>query len=541
MMLAALSHVGTAAMAVPMALSVAAISSYRLRSIGWAEIKRLNMPLAAALMIIAAYWLIILLPSSREYVLNPASLAYRGPERLFSSLVSYWPTTIVMIGGAIGIAAGVWNEVGRRRVGGFVILLACALVPWAALGYSVVSGAATDYPRFATLLLAPLVIGLAGGVIRLLAIATPPVPRFWRTRLVLAAVGLLLVVTSPLAVGRYARQASVYQPRDASALSAAVAWIDEALGDSSASVLTSVRDGKWLEGATGRAALFSQPVRYAFRRAEWQRSVDADAVLRSTATLSNGYFRVMFTGHANADDATVPAGLLLGMNHGGEYVDLLRTLPTDGFVHGAFGTVAVSDLAPVRSVPASGTQSARITTVRSSGAEPEVSFTRRVTIWRDGTTLELKDSSPGNTLETVLKPPAGMALLGVSGDARNATICFTRVGDGDPCLRMEVTQEDATLDVTDGALRVKTVTSDELQILVTALTAGPPSVDLRILDPARLVNEHEIGAALLYADDPAFESRARRLESLGFTEAMSAGPYRVMLHQRPTEDLSKAG
>jgi len=110
MTLAALTHVGTAAIAVPTALVVAGISSWRLRAQGWPAIKSLNGPLVAGLGIIGAYWLLILLPSSREYVTNPASLAYRGPERLFSSLVSYWPTTILLVGGATGIAMGAWRE-----------------------------------------------------------------------------------------------------------------------------------------------------------------------------------------------------------------------------------------------------------------------------------------------------------------------------------------------------------------------------------------------------------------------------------------------
>ena len=50
----------------------------------------------------------------------------------------------------------------RRRADGYVLLLAWIAVVWGALAYSMVSGAATDYPRFATVLLAPVVTAAAG-------------------------------------------------------------------------------------------------------------------------------------------------------------------------------------------------------------------------------------------------------------------------------------------------------------------------------------------------------------------------------------------
>ena len=539
MALAAFSHVGTALIAVPTTMVVAVLSGIQLRAIGWPALKRLSRPLLVALFIVAGYWLLVLLPSSREYVTNPASMAYRGPERLFSSLFSFWPTPIVLFGGIAAVLVGAAREIAQRQIGSYVVLLGCAAVPWVALAYSIVSGAATDYPRFSTVLLAPLVVGAAAGAVRLAALPRPLAPRRWRARLVLGAVVLGLLIAAPLAVARYNRQVSVYQPRDAASLNAAVQWIDRALGEGQQSVLTAVRDGKWLEGATGREALFSQPVRYAFRHAEWQRSVDADAILRSTAGLSNGYHRVLFTDSAAAGDVGIPVSLLLGMNHGGEYVDLLRTTPAESVIHGASGSIAASDLAPSRSVTSPGAQSARITTVRTGGVNGEISFTRQVTIWRDGTTLELRDASPGNTLETFLEPPGGLALASVTGDATEATACFTEVADREPCIRLAVTQPDASLEVSDGRLRIRTARSDELRIYITVLTPGSAAVGLQILDPERLVSDHDLGAALLYAGDPAYEARSSRLEALGFSEAKAFGPYRVLLRQRSLADDPK--
>ncbi len=370
-------------------------------------------------------------------------------------------------------------------------------------------------------------------------LSPPLAPRPWRAHVVLGAVVVGLLIAAPLEVARFNRQVAVYQPRDAESLNAAVLWIDQSLGEDHGSVLTAVRDGKWLEGATGREAVFSQPVRYAFRHAEWQRSVDADAILRSTAGLSNGYYRVLYTDRDSAGDVSIPSSLLLGINHGGEYVDLLRAAPADSLIHGTFGSIAVADLAPSRAVTSPGAQSARITTVRTGGASGEISFTRQVTIWRDGTTLELRDTSPGNALETVLEPPPGVVLTSLTGDASEATACFTKVADREPCIRLTVAQADASLVAFDGRLHIRSATSDELHIYITVMTQGSTAVDLQILDPARLVENHAVGAALLYAADPAYESRSNRLEALGFSEAKAFGQYRVLLRQRLLSDAPK--
>ena len=58
---------------------------------------------------------------------------------------------------------------------------------------------------------------------------------------------------------------------------------------------------------------------------------------------------------------------------------------------------------------------------------------------------------------------------------------------------------------------------------------GVPSVGLGLLEPAELVEAYEVGAALLYAADPSYPSRRARLEALGFEEARTFGPYRVLL------------
>jgi hypothetical protein len=76
---------------------------------------------------------------------------------------------------------------------------------------------------------------------------------------------------------------------------------------------------------------------------------------------------------------------------------------------------------------------------------------------------------------------------------------------------------------------VRTTRSDRLDLLLTALTPGDPAVELQHLDPSQIVDAYNLGGALLYAADPAYVSRAARLESLGFTEGPRFGPYRVLV------------
>jgi hypothetical protein len=71
--------------------------------------------------------------------------------------------------------------------------------------------------------------------------------------------------------------------------------------------------------------------------------------------------------------------------------------------------------------------------------------------------------------------------------------------------------------------------SGQIELLVSAMSAGDASVGLGLLKPAELVEAHDVGAVLLYEPDPAYGSRVRRLAGLGFEERRSFGPYRVLV------------
>lgn len=532
---AALSHVGAGSVAVPIGLAVAGIGLFRLRGLGWAELRRALVPVLVGLGVIAGYWLVVLLPASQDYVTNPASLGYRGPERLVSALFEFWPTGMVIVIGAATIAVGSLTELLRRTVDRYLVMLAWAAVAWGALLAAVVTGAATDYPRFAPVLLAPLVLASALALLGLTrwfglylhAQAPYSRPSAW----VMVAAGLMVVAAVPFAVARYDRQATSYQPRDAQALTEAVLWVDQVLPDPNLSVLTAVRDGKWLEGLTGREALFSLPVRYAFRSVEWQRSIDADALLRSTAALTNEFFYLKFIGEAISGPITAPTSLLLGANHGGEYVELLRLPPSATRVYSADGQVSAGQLAAVDARREWSLNDVSIRTDwQGMAGTSQISLVRTVRLWRNGATMRLTDTTSGVGVENVFSPPTGMSVTSLEITGREASVCFTRIGAQDPCLRIFAVQSDAIIEPTsEGGLRIRTAGSSTLDMLVTTLTASGPSVGLGTLDPGDLLATHNVGAALLVATDPSFGFRRDRLAALGFQVAHTSGPYAVLV------------
>ena len=532
--LATLSHVGTGTVAVPAVLAVAGLSLLRLRHLGWQTLRHALVPVFVGLALVGTYWLTVLLPASGDYVTNPASLGYRGPDRLISLLFGYWPTAVVIVTGAVTLAVGTVGELLRRSPDRHAVLAVWATAAWGSLAVGFMSGASTDYPRFAPVLLAPLVPACAlaaQAAVRAMAVYLHrQAPHIRPTTWVAVSVVVMALAAIPVAVERYSRQALTYQPLDAQSLMTAVEWVDGTLPRTDLSVLTAVRDGKWLEGWTGREALFSLPVRYAFRPTEWQRSVDAETLLRSTAALSNEFFFAKFTDQVGGPAGAVPTGLLLGVNHGGEYVDLLRIAPRDIRISSPGGTVTASDLA---ASAVEHTQTDSEVAIRTDWHGPlgtaETQLTQVVSLVSDGATLRLVEIATAGSLEMNLNASSGVGttILDIAG--REANICFTQVGATQPCVRIFAVQPDAVLEASEGGgLRVRSA-GGRLELLVTDLTAAGPSIGLGLLDPSRLVDAHNVGAALLVATDPAYASRRHRLEILGFQEVHRVGPYAILV------------
>jgi hypothetical protein len=535
--LAAVTHVGTGMLAVPIGLALAGlVALVTLARADWdlAPLLRHLLRPGLAFAVVGLYWLVVLVPASGDYVTNPASLAYRGPDRLWADLFDRWPTAVVIVVGAAGLGIAAMRSLLLRRLDALLLVAVWAALAWGLLAWSLVSGSATDFPRFATPILTPLLVGAAAAVLwALRAFAASLVDVGYRgpaSAVVAAGVVLAVVVAAPLTIERHVRQAEFYELRNAEALADVSAWLAAEL-PADATVLADVREAKWIEGLSGHATLFSQPVRYAFRPDEWQRSTDADALLRSTMTITSGFVSAQFLNQAGRGDEAVPTGVLVRANHGGEFIDLLRMVPAATQID----SVTAADLLPVRAVPMAGERQAGLRTVWGLSGVPSFSFTQTVTAFDEGTTLRLVQAAPGHTVSTVLTPAAGMEILSLDLHDDEAVVCFTELGGSSPCLRVRTAEGEGSLSASEDGLRVTSGRTGEIELHVTALTAGDASVGLALLEPADLVHDHDVQAAVLHQPDPAYRARVARLEALGFREGPAFGPYRVLLHAAADE------
>jgi hypothetical protein len=536
--LAAVTHVGTSTITVPIGGVAAGLALLARPERDFdAVLRRLRLPLIG-LLVIGAFWLFVLRVASQGFIDNPASLAYRGPDRLWELLLARWPTALVLIVGTCAIVIGALRSLMRRRVDGFVALAAWSVVTWSVFAYAIVSGSATDFPRFTTPLLVPVVIGTAAAAgWELRALAGYVRGRGLRPQADLlvpvVVVGLVLGVT-PFAIERLGRQAGYYALRDAPALMAAAEWIAESV-DEGQSVLADTREAKWIEGLTGLPALFSQSVRYAFRPDEWQRSTDADALLRSSATMTTGLVSAQYTDTAEGGTATAPTDLLLRFNHRGEMVDLLRIAPGATTLTAEGTSITTAALDP-QSVSRRTTNAGTQLITRWIDSAQGVLYSRTVIGWQDGSTIRIVQRAPDHQLSTLLSVPRGLTITSMRTEPniRSAVACFTLIGAAEPCVRVRATQLDARVSLTTGGIAVSTTTSERLDLLVTTLTPGVPAVGLQVLEPAQIADHYDVGAALLNAVDPSYPSRAARLKALGFTEGPAFGPYQVLVRSSST-------
>ncbi len=531
--LAALTHVGTASIAVPTGVVVGLLSAMRVAPTWRPRLRRLA-PLGVALAVAGLYWLVFLLPGGTEFARNPASLAYRGPGRLVEGLIEYWPALVLVALATVGLAVGLVAELLRRAIGPWTVVGAWTAVTLAVVLAAVLTGAATDYPRFATPLLAPVVIAAAGaGAAGIRLVAGRLAARLRRGTAADWSVSLLIMLVATTtwpAMIAFGTQANGYRMADPASLQQAVSWIDGHVAPGAA-ILAPVREGKWIEGLSGRPALFSSAVRYSFRPDEWRRSLAADTLLRSGGALVNQYFFVRLTD--DVADAAVPRGMAIGVNHGGEYLDLLRIAPSGTrILDGGAATLAtLPNLAGESRTVSSDGLAASVTSAWSGDRHgAPVSFRELVSLQSDASTLDLRASAATSVptgFELELHP-AQLPLTGMSVVGTGAELTFAVAGSGEPRLRVVLLGAGATLEgLSDGGLRVRSP-GGPIRLLITDLSAASsPTVGTGFLQPSELVGAYQVGAVLLVRD-AAFDSRRVRLEALGFHLRQIFGPYAVM-------------
>jgi hypothetical protein len=532
----ALTHAGTASIAVPTGVVITAIVVVGI-PLSWRERAREVVPMAAVLAVVAAYWFIVLLPGGTDLARNPASLDYRGPSRLVDALTASWANAAVLVIGAAAIVGGTVGELRRRRVASWTALAAWTVIALAVLCVAVAGGVATDYPRFVTPIMAPFVIAVGAAVaIVLRTVGT------WAVRRARAGSGsgwsvalaaLLVAVAVPAAVGEFAQEARGYEVSDPSALAESARWINAHL-PAQAVVLTTAREGKWIEGLSGRGTLFANSVRYNFRPDEWERSFAADALLQGVGgALVNEFFFAKLS-DAGASDA-LPRGVVIAANHGGEYVDLLRTLPSATTVSDGTGTrlATLSNLdLETKQLLTHGDDALAESVWTESPAGGSVALHQRMSLRRGSSTFEIElavpDSVPSGSIELSMMPGGGSQLDSVSLHGSEANLVYRPIGSGSPQLRIVASGLNAAIVQSENGALVAHADGRTLRLLVTDLTgAAFPTAGLQALDPEALVTEYDIQAALLRRD-PSLAARERRLRALGFEPASTIGTYELL-------------
>ena len=530
--LGAMTHMGTALVAVPAGIAAAGLGTMTATSPGgWRQRVARLIPLALVLIVVGVYWLLVLLPGSTDLARNPASLAYRGPPRLLDAFTSSTPTALLAAAGFASIAIGTVWELRRRRVGPWVITAAWTAITLGLVGASIATGAATDYPRFVTPVLAPLVIGAAGGLTLVIARAGrwlgARVRRGTAQAWSLGVVVVTIALVTPAAVAGFETEASGYRLASSEEMTQVAEWIDANVPADS-TILAPTREGKWIEGLTGRAALFSSEFRYSFRADEWQRSLAASTLVGSAGALVNEFFFVRFSD-----------GVAISANHGGEFVNLLSLVQGQTQVldpsGGILATATSLKAEPQTDALTDGEASVvRAWNGRHSGAT--VSYHQAVTLLRDSATLEVRGvvstTLPTGGLQMELRPSTGYAASSIVIDGHQATVTFPRLGSSEPHLLVTIAGQAGELRaLPDGGLGIRS-RDPQIRLLITALTAAPsPTMDLQLLQPGELIDRYHVGAVVLLRD-PTFSARLARMQALGFAQAAEFGPYVVLVQSR---------
>ncbi len=534
--LTCVTHVPTATIALPVCVAAAGISVLPPTRAAVMARLRSAIPLLFGFAVIGAYWAVAVAPASVTYVTNPASLAYRGPDRLVELLIAYPPTVLIIAVGFIALAVWVVRPIVGRHLPPLrdarTILLAWVAASWGAFAVSALGGASTDYPRFGPLLVIPLVVVVAAALTQLASAVGRRSAHRLNADHGLVGVALAIVVLAPFSIANYQTQAQGYRLPDDVSLAAAASWADSRVIPGK-TILAPVREAKWVEGLTGRSALFASQVRYAFRPVEWDRSLAAGTLLRGDAGLVNETFNLTLNDGVPSADFEQPRALLIAANHGGEYVDLLRLVPASSLVLAGDGNTLVSlpALAPAGFDRAATSASvATMTTWVGVRAGQTVRYSEGVDLAAGSASfgLHLRATSqlPLGGLRAELKAQSGTAILNVELADQSAIVTFARFGRTEPRLRIDL--PNGTITANDSGSLFLATTGSDLSVTVTDLTAGGASASLRLLDPRAVVDDYGVGAVILHRD-PAYEDRRDRLELLGFRVAHDDGPYVVMV------------
>ncbi len=530
--LAVLSHVGTGVIAILTGCTVASTAAICNRHLSWSERIKALMPLFIVFLLLAPYWFMVVLPNSTEYASNSAALYYRGPSVLWQLLEEYQPTFILLWAGLASLIAGALYEALRRRVGSYVIVAAWAAAAWGFLGVTIIGSVGTSYPRLMYPILLPLAVAVGGALLlglKGLVTMLPGLPKVAVPVAPLALAGLILLVAGPGAAESYQREARFYEVADLAQLKSLSESLDERLPGGQA-ILASSGDGKWIEGLTGRETLFTLPNRFSFRDYERERSIAADALLRSTFAMTNGQFFIKYFG----SDDSIPVYPWIAINHGGEYIDLVGISPAD--------SLATSGGEPLASLGAlsahdidwqSRDGQLAVRTVHTGERRgQQVSYTQLATLNEKHASFtlveEIDSALPIEEMQMLVRLVPGVVPASINVQGDQADLFFPRRGKSEPHIRVTIPEGSGTLELVAEGILVQTRGSNRLEVRFSFVPTAENINDPAILPPTQLVEDYNIGAALLL-EGPPLRERIARLEALGFTVERRVGPYVVMV------------
>lgn len=307
-----LGHVPTGVTGLPIVLAALlaappgpALQLRRVVAWAWQRVLPLAPALAGAVLYVVAKR-----DTFEQYLVNEATYFQRGLGIAIGELMRMRASSVMFIvGGALlllvllravrAIREFRWDFARAAQVHPGAVRPAVVLVlPAVLIGVMAVvfhlSRVGTDYARMFPLAGLPAIVAVGALLPQRLALSVgPPRPGRWVRLAALGVVLLLFAATVPQVLAQQTVAIRYYSVRSPPDLRDALAAVDLLVpqGDT---VWTPIREGKWLEGITGRAALFALPAWAIFRPWEFERKEAAETLAGGTAALVTGPMSLRF-------------------------------------------------------------------------------------------------------------------------------------------------------------------------------------------------------------------------------------------------------
>jgi hypothetical protein len=320
-------------------------------------------------------------------------------------------------------------------------------------------------------------------------------------------------------------------------LESLIASIDETdrLLDENASILGTVSVGKWVEGISGRNALFYMPNRYIFRSAEQERAFSADIIMRSTLGVTNGQILLRYTQQSDGSP-TLP---WLAINHRGEYLDLMQIAPFETVITGnGLPNTRLTALTIERFETYSddfslGTE----TTYAGFVGSERVTIVQNLNLSAADATLVAEyeiTSASALDLRVLVAPIAGQRTTSVDEFEDGIAVAFVERASASPTITVKPVAS-GKIEVGDpskGEVIVRNAGAKHLAFAVSFEPETQPFAQKGVFWPEDLIDDYQVGAVYL-PDGQSLSARMARMEAHGFDFRSRAGGFILMVKGSP--------